>query len=142
MTNEVESAAWKLIEKIDAMGGSVAAIEQGFIQEEIAKSAYEYQRQIENGEKIIVGVNKFQAEETNSIPVFRIDEHVQQMQVEKLKLLRSKRDNNKVSASLKALHEKAVSNENLMPAVLEAVENYCTLGEISDELRKIFGEYK
>jgi methylmalonyl-CoA mutase N-terminal domain/subunit len=142
LTNEVEAAALKLIEKIDAMGGSVAAIEQGFIQDEIAKSAYEYQRQIENGEKIIVGVNKFQAETTGSIPVFKIDDNVQNVQVEKLKLLRSKRDNNKVKASLKVLHEKAIGTENLMPAVLEAVENYCTLGEISDELRKVFGEYK
>ncbi len=142
LTDEVETAAWKLIEKIDAMGGSVAAIEQGFIQEEIAKSAYEYQRQIENGEKIIVGVNKFTAEETNSIPVFRVDENVQNLQVEKLKLLKLKRDNNKVIASLKKLHEIAASGQNLMPAVLEAVKNYCTLGEISDELRKIFGEYK
>jgi len=142
LTDEVEAAAWKLIEKIDAMGGSVAAIEQGFIQDEIAKSAYEYQRQIENGEKIIVGVNKFQAEETSSIPVFKVDQHVQTLQVEKLKTLKLKRDNNKVIASLKTLNEKARSGENLMPTVLEAVENYCTLGEISDELRKVFGEYK
>jgi methylmalonyl-CoA mutase N-terminal domain/subunit len=124
------------------MGGSVSAIEQGFIQDEIAKSAYEYQRQIENGEKIIVGVNKFQTEETNTIPVFRVDEHVQTQQVEKLNALKSRRDNNKVEASLNAIHEKAVSSENLMPAVLSAVENYCTLGEIADELRKVFGEYK
>ena len=93
LTDEVEAAAWKLIEKIDAMGGSVAAIEQGFIQDEIAKSAYEYQRQIESGEKIIVGVNKFQTDETNSIPVFKVDEHVQTVQVEKLKALKLKRDN-------------------------------------------------
>jgi methylmalonyl-CoA mutase, N-terminal domain len=142
LTDEVEAAAWKLIEKIDAMGGSVAAIEQGFIQDEIAKSAYEYQRQIENGEKIIVGVNKFQTEEKNTIPVFKVDEHVQTLQVEKLKALKLKRDNSKVAACLATLHEKAVSGENLMPTVLEAVENYCTLGEISDELRKVFGEYK
>jgi methylmalonyl-CoA mutase N-terminal domain/subunit len=142
LTDEVETAAWKLIEKIDAMGGSVAAIEQGFIQDEIAKSAYEYQRQIESGEKIIVGVNKFQNEEKTSIPVFKVNEHVQTMQVEKLKALKLKRENIKVVASLKTLHEKALSGENLMPTVLEAVENYCTLGEISDELRKVFGEYK
>ena len=142
LTNEVETAAWELIEKIDAMGGSVEAIEKGFIQDEIAKSAYEYQRQIENGEKIIVGVNKFQTPEKNSIPVFKVDEHVQTLQVEKLKALKLKRDNDKVTASLKAINEKAVSGENLMPVVLEAVENYCTLGEISDELRKVFGEYK
>jgi methylmalonyl-CoA mutase, N-terminal domain len=142
LTNEVEAAAWKLIEKIDAMGGSVAAIEQGFIQDEIAKSAYEYQRQIESGEKIIVGVNKFQTTEKNKIPGFKIDEQVQTLQVEKLKALKLKRDNDKVTASLKSLNEKAISGENLMPAVLEAVENYCTLGEIADELRKVFGEYK
>ena len=142
LTNEVEAAAWKLIEKIDVMGGSVAAIEQGFIQDEIAKSAYEYQRQIESGEKIIVGVNKFQSDEKNTIPVFKVDEQVQTLQVEKLKVLKLERDNTKVAASLKTLHQKALSTENLMPAVLEAVENYCTLGEIADELRKVFGEYK
>jgi len=142
LTNEVEAAAWKLISTIDAMGGSVAAIEQGFIQDEIAKSAYEYQRQIESGEKIIVGVNKFQTNEKNTIPGFKIDEQVQSMQIEKLKTLKLKRDNGKVIASLKTLHDKATSSENLMPAVLEAVENYCTLGEIADELRKVFGEYK
>ncbi len=142
LTNEVEAAALKLIEKIDAMGGSVAAIEQGFIQDEIAKSAYEYQRQIESGEKIIVGVNKFQTNEKNTIPVFKIDEQVQTMQIEKLKALKLKRDNDKVIASLNLLNQKAISGENLMPAVLEAVENYCTLGEIADELRKVFGEYK
>jgi methylmalonyl-CoA mutase, N-terminal domain len=142
LTNEVEAAAQKLIEKVDAMGGSVSAIEQGFIQNEIAKSAYEYQRQIESKEKVIVGVNKFQSDTGGSIPVFKIDDNVQTLQVEKLKTLRAKRDNKKVAASLKTLHEKAVSGENLMPAVVEAVENYCTLGEIADELRKVFGEYK
>ncbi len=142
LTDAVETAAWKLISTIDAMGGSVAAIEQGFMQDEIAKSAYEYQRKIESGEKIIVGVNKFQTEDKNTIPVFKVDEHVQTHQVEKLKALKLKRDNSKVAASLKTLHEKALSTENLMPTVLEAVENYCTLGEISDELRKVFGEYK
>jgi methylmalonyl-CoA mutase, N-terminal domain len=142
LTNEVEAAALKLIEKIDAMGGSVAAIEQGFMQDEIAKSAYEYQRQIESGEKIIVGVNKFQSEEKNTIPVFKIDEQVQNLQIEKLKALKLKRDNGKVIASLKVLNEKAINGQNLMPAVLAAVENYCTLGEIADELRKVFGEYK
>ena len=142
LTHEVEAAAWKLISTIDAMGGSVAAIEQGFIQDEIAKSAYEYQRQIEGGEKIIVGVNKFQTTEKNKIPGFKIDEQVQTLQVEKLKALKLKRDHDQVAASLKLLNEKAISGENLMPAVLEAVENYCTLGEIADELRKVFGEYK
>lgn len=142
LTDDVEAAAWKLIEKIDAMGGSVEAIEQGFIQDEIAKSAYEYQRKIENGEKIIVGVNKFQLEEITNIPVFKVDEKVQTLQIEKLKTLKAKRDNNKVRACLQSLNNIASGNQNLMPAVMEAVENYCTLGEISDELRKVFGEYK
>jgi methylmalonyl-CoA mutase N-terminal domain/subunit len=142
LTNEVEAAALKLMAKIDAMGGSVAAIEQGFMQDEIAKSAYEYQRQIESGEKIIVGVNKFQTDEKNTIPVFKVDEEVQQRQIEKLQLLKARRNSDKVTASLNTLQQKARGNENLMPAVLEAVENYCTLGEIADELRKVFGEYK
>ena len=142
LTNEVEAAALQLIAKIDAMGGSVAAIEEGFMQNEIAKSAYEYQRNIESGKKIIVGVNKFLVDEKNTTPVFRIDESIQKIQTDKLKALRAKRDNTKVIACLKTINEMAVSGENLMPAVVEAVENYCTLGEIADELRKVFGEYK
>ena len=142
LTNEVEAAAQQLIEKIDAMGGSVAAIEEGFMQNEIAKSAYEYQRNIESSEKIIVGVNKFQVDEKNTTPVFKIDESIQKIQTDKLKALRARRDNAKAAACLKTINEKAVSGENLMPAVVEAVESYCTLGEIADELRKVFGEYK
>jgi methylmalonyl-CoA mutase N-terminal domain/subunit len=142
LTNEVEAAAWKLVEKIDAMGGSVAAIEEGFMQDEIARSAYEYQRQVESGEKIIVGVNKFQVDEKNTTPVFRIDESIQKIQSDKLKALREKRNNEAVKNCLSNLTAKAKSGENLMPAVVEAVENYCTLGEIADELRAVFGEYR
>ena len=142
LTDEVEAAAWKLVEKIDAMGGSVTAIEQGFMQQEIARSAYEYQRKIEQGEKIIVGVNQFQEKEKNGIPIFRVDETIQQIQSDKLKQLRKSRDHLKVAASLQKIRAAALSGENLMPPVVEAVENYCTLGEIADELRKIFGEYK
>jgi methylmalonyl-CoA mutase N-terminal domain/subunit len=142
LTNEVEAAALQLIEKIDAMGGSVNAIEEGFMQNEIAKSAYEYQRNIESGEKIIVGVNKFQIEEKNTTPVFKIDESIQSVQVEKLKKLKEKRNAQQVTKCLAAINKNALSGENLMPAVVDAVENYCTLGEIADELRKVFGEYK
>ena len=142
LTNEVETAALQLIEKIDAMGGSVSAIEEGFMQNEIAKSAYEYQRNIESGDKIIVGVNKFVVDEKNTTPVFRIDESIQKIQTDKLKVLRAKRNNEKATAALALIKQKAINSENLMPAVVEAVENYCTLGEISDELRKVFGEYK
>lgn len=142
MTQQVEEAAWKLIEKIEAMGGSVPAIEQGFIQDEIARSAYEYQRNIEDSNKIIVGVNKFQVASEDHIPILKVDDSIRNLQSAKLAQLRSNRDHAKVDQCLQELNDKAVSGENLMPAVLEAVENKCTLGEIADTLREVFGEYK
>ena len=142
LTNEVEEAAWKLIEKIDAMGGSVPAIEQGYIQDEIARSAYEYQRQIESGDKIIVGVNKFQSTKEAPVPGFRIDDSIRQMQSEKLSQLRRNRNHAKCDQILQMLSDKASSSENIMPTVIEAVENKCTLGEIADTLREVFGEFK
>ncbi len=142
LTKQVEDNAWKLIEKIDAMGGSVQAIEQGYIQDEIARSAYEYQSQIENGEKIIVGMNKFLIADESKVPAFKIDDNIRQVQSGKLKALREKRNKEKAAACLEHIQEAAVNNKNLMPFVLEAVENYCTLGEIADELRKVFGEFK
>ena len=117
-------------------------IEQGFMQEEIAKSAYLYQQQIENGQKTIVGVNKFTTDEKNRIPVFKIDEGIQKEQTDKLKRLRETRNNEACNAALEKIKQHAINGQNLMPVVIEAVECYCTLGEISDELRKIFGEYK
>src|SRR6187200_2157343 len=142
LTDEVESSAWKLIEKIDAMGGSVDAIEEGFIQNEIARSAYEHQRKVETNEKIIVGVNKFQVQDEVPIPGFKIDDSIRTLQAEKLKRLRDNRDRAKVDQILQQLNDKAMSGENLMPTVIEAVENKITLGEIADELRSVFGEYK
>lgn len=142
LTKEVEDNAWKLIEKIDAMGGSVAAIEQGFMQDEIARSAYEYQSKIESGEKIIVGMNKFQVDKESKVPPFKIDDSIRNVQSLKLTALKANRDNTKVAACLQQINKAAVDNKNLMPVVLEAVENYCTLGEISDELRGVFGEFK
>lgn len=142
LTNEVEEQAWQLINRIDSMGGSVTAIEQGFIQEEIARSAYEYQRKIEKNEKIIVGVNKFQLKEETEIPGFRIDDSIREMQSKKLRIVKENRDNSQVKKSLEEIRQKAVSNENLMPSVIHAVEQYCTLGEIADVLRGVFGEYK
>jgi len=142
LTNEVEEKAWQLMDKIDAMGGSVSAIEEGFIQDEIARSAYDYQRQIETGEKIIVGVNKFQVDESNKPAAFKIDDSIRVVQSQKLAALRANRDQEKAKQSLLEISRRAVSGENLMPVVIEAVENHCTLGEIADELRNIFGEYK
>ncbi len=142
LTAEVEQKAWELVAKIDAMGGSVNAIEEGFIQDEIARSAYEYQRQVERNEKIIVGVNKFQSEENNNTPLLKIDDSIRALQTEKLRGLRSRRDHGKCDSILQELNDKASSGENMMPTVLEAVEKKCTLGEIADTLREVFGEYK
>ena len=142
LTDKVEKAALELIEKIDVMGGSVEAIEQGFMQEQIAASAYKYQKDIEAGTKISVGVNKFQSPEINKTPVFKIDESIQKIQSEKLILLKQKRDNDKVKNCLHKITIAANGTENLMPLVIEAVENYCTLGEIADTLRAVFGEFK
>ncbi len=141
LTDQVEREAFKLVEKIDAMGGSVAAIESGFMQDEIARSAYEYQRNIESGKKIIVGVNKFTIEEDADTPVFKIDASIQANQVNSLKKLKQGRNQQKVAECLQKLSGCARTNENLMPFVLDAVENYCTLGEIADCLREVFGEY-
>jgi methylmalonyl-CoA mutase N-terminal domain/subunit len=142
LTAEVEEKAWQLIAKIDAMGGSVAAIEQGFIQDEIARSAYEHQRQVERNEKIIVGVNKFQVGEEQPVKAFRIDDSIREEQSARLRQLRARRNDGDAKAALAAIRQKAIDGENLMPAVIHAVEQYCTLGEISDVLRKEFGEYK
>ncbi|MFC0773277.1 acyl-CoA mutase large subunit family protein [Terrimonas alba] len=142
LTREIEEAALKLMKKIDSMGGSVAAIEQGFIQNEIARSAYEYQRKIETGEKIIVGVNKFKAESEEPVPGFKIDDSIRQIQSEKLQALRRNRSNPKCDSILQSLNDAASNGSNIMPIVIEAVENKCTLGEIADTLREVFGEYK
>lgn len=142
LTNEVEERAWQLIEKIDAMGGSVSAIEKGFMQDEIARSAYEYQRKIETGEKIIVGVNKFKVNDTTKVSGFKIDDSIRTDQVRKLKELRDRRSAQAADNSLQKVTAAAIEGSNMMPVVIEAVENYCTLGEISDALRKVFGEYK
>jgi len=142
LTHEIESNSRKLMGKIDSMGGSVSAIEQGFIQNEIARSAYEYQRQVETKEKIIVGMNQFTVNEEGSIPILRVDESIRQVQSEKLKGLRERRDTNKTKNILQSLIDKGVAGENIMPVVVEAVESYCTLGEIADSLRGVYGEHK
>jgi methylmalonyl-CoA mutase, N-terminal domain len=141
LTNTVEEAAWDLVRKIDEMGGSVVAIEKGFIQNEIAKSAYDHQRKVEAKEKIIVGVNAFASAEKDQTNIFRIDDSIRKIQTEKLADLRRGRDPAKCDHILQLLNDQASSGENLMPAVIEAVEANCTLGEIADTLREVFGEY-
>jgi methylmalonyl-CoA mutase N-terminal domain/subunit len=120
----------------------VSAIEQGFIQEEIARSAYEYQRQIETGEKIIVGVNKFQSVSQEPLTGFKIDDSIREVQTEKLRQLRNSRNHAKCDKVLQSLNDAASGGDNIIPVVIEAVENKCTLGEIADTLREVFGEYK
>lgn len=141
LTDEMEIAAWKYIEKIDIMGGSVNAIEQGYMQQEIADAAYQYQKDIESGELIIVGVNKFLTEETVNPEVFRIDDSIRQTQIDKITQLKADRNNDLVVQKLEQLKVAAKGNENLMPYILTAVEEYATLGEIADTLRSVFGEY-
>ena len=142
LTDELEKKALELMNTIEAMGGSVSAIENGFIQEQIAKSAYQYQQEIETGSKVIVGVNRFQINETDKIPPFKINDSIRKDQTEKLTALKNRRNADAVAQCLNAIETAANSTNNLMPFVLDAVENYCTLGEISDVLRKVFGEYK
>lgn len=142
LTQEIETRALELIQHMDEMGGSVSAIENGFMQNKIAESAYAYQKNIESKQKIIVGVNQFQTAENNSIPIFKVDETIRELQIEKLKKIKEKRDNKKVSQCLDALSNVAKTNENIMYIVIDAVENQCTLGEIANVLRKVFGEYQ
>jgi len=141
LTDEMEIAANIYIDKIDALGGSVNAIEQGYIQNEIASAAYEYQMAIESGEQIIVGVNKYTADEKVNPEVFRIDDSIRIEQTEKINQLKAERNNKEVALRLEALKNAAQGNENLMPFILAAVEEYATLGEIADVLRGVFGEY-
>jgi methylmalonyl-CoA mutase, N-terminal domain len=141
LTQEIEEKALELINKIDAMGGSVSAIEEGFMQNEIARSAYDYQRKIENNEKIIVGVNKFQVEEANNIPVLKIDDSIREVQTQKLKQLRSNRNQAECDRLIAELKDKATGTENIMPTVLSAVESNCTLGEIAGAMADVYGEY-
>ena len=137
----MELEAWKYIEKIDAMGGSVQAIEEGYIQKEIADAAYVYQKEMEAGESILVGVNKFTQDKEPFESLFSVNDSIRIQQIEKLVQLRANRDNAKVSAILANLTIAANGKENLMPIIIEAVENLATLGEIADTLRSVFGEY-
>lgn len=142
LTNKMEEEATKYIEKIDTMGGIVKAIESGFPQREISDAAYHYQRQIERGEKVVVGVNKYIMREDVKIPLLKIGEEVEDAQRERLKRLRARRDNNRAQRSLKELKGAATTRENLMFYILDCVRAYCTLGEIMGTLREVFGEYK
>jgi methylmalonyl-CoA mutase, N-terminal domain len=142
LTNEIERGALAYIEKIDSLGGMLRAIEAGFVQTEIQKAAYEYQRAVETKEQVVVGVNDFIAEEERAIPTLRIDPQIEREQIQRLQALRAKRDANKTRAAISELERRAATNENLIPAILAAVEACATVGEISDTLRRAFGEYR
>jgi methylmalonyl-CoA mutase N-terminal domain/subunit len=142
LTNEIEAGALTYTEKIDATGGMLKAIESGFVQSEIQKAAYDFQRAVEKKEQIVVGVNDFVAKEDRQIPTLRIDPQIERDQVARLQALRQKRDNAKTQSALAELSRRAASTENLLPAILNAVESDATVGEISDTLRRQFGEYR
>jgi methylmalonyl-CoA mutase N-terminal domain/subunit len=143
MTNEIEERARKYIDRIDSMGGAVAAIEKGFMQREITESAYRFQKEVEAKKRIVVGVNDFIGEEQVPIKTLQVDPIVEKTLVERLKEIKNKRNQSKVSGALDRLRVAAErENESLMPFMLEAVKEYATLGEICDALREVFGEYK
>ena len=142
LTDEIEAGARGYLEKIDALGGVLRAIETGYVQAEIQKAAYEYQQAVERGEQVVVGVNRFAAEKKRPIPLLRMDPEIERAQVARLQALRARRDQAKARAALAEVETRARSDENLMPAIQAAVEAYATVGEISDALRRVFGEYK
>ena len=142
LTNEIEKGALAYIAKIDATGGMLRAIESGYVQGEIQKAAYEYQRAVERHDQIVVGVNEFTAEEDRTISTLRIDPQIERTQIARLQSLRAKRNTTQVQAALTELSRRTATTENLLPAILTAVESMATVGEISDTLRRTFGEYQ
>ncbi len=142
LTDALEKESLDIMKKIDLLGGSVAAIEQGYMQEEIASSAYQFQQSLEKKEKIIVGVNQYQVIEEKKIPLLRINEAIREQQMARIADLKTRREAQKVSACLEKIQNHASEGINLMPSVVEAVESYCTLGEIATTLRNVFGEHQ
>jgi methylmalonyl-CoA mutase N-terminal domain/subunit len=142
LTTQIEEESVKYIEKIDDMGGAVQAIEKGYMQREIVESAYQHQREVENKQKTIVGLNQFKTEEETPIRILRVNPEVEKNQIEKLQFLKRKRNQKKVAVTLDQLRKAAEANVNLMPCIVRAVKEYATLGEICNVLREIYGEHK
>jgi len=138
----VEARAQEYIDQIDRLGGAVAAIEKGFIQKEIAHSAYRYQREIEAGKRVVVGLNRFQTEEDRLKDLLKVDPEVGEKQKARLRELKNTRDNAAVQQTLAELKKGAEGTDNLMPLILKAVTALATLGEVCDTLRAVFGEYE
>ena len=142
LTNEIERRANEYLQKIEVLGGMIKALERGYVQQEIQNAAYEYQQQIDREEAVVVGVNRFAVDEEKPIPIQRVDESLERKQVERVRALRTRRDAEAWKSALKQVEKSARSGENLMPRILAAVEASATVGEISDTMRKVFGEYK
>jgi methylmalonyl-CoA mutase N-terminal domain/subunit len=142
LTDEIEKRVWDYIDRVEEMGGSIAAIERRFFQTEIRNTSYETQRRIDSGEKVIVGVNRFAGEDDLEPEIFKVDDRIRDAQVKRLKRLRSERDGNRVNASLDEIRRRAKGTENLIPAVVQAVESCATLGEIAGALRREWGTYQ
>src|ERR1700723_1733772 len=142
LTNEIEKRAAEYLGKIEVMGGMLKAIERGFVQQEIQNAAYEYQQSVDVGDAVVVGVNRFEVEEEKAIPIQRIDPALEPQQIERVRALRARRDAGPWKLVLQGVEDAARSGANLMPRILAAVEAYATVGEISDTMRKVFGEYK
>ncbi|HEY5884548.1 MAG TPA: methylmalonyl-CoA mutase family protein, partial [Pyrinomonadaceae bacterium] len=142
LTKEIEDGASHYIGRIDAMGGMLRAIETGYVQREIQESAYRYQRAIEDQDSVVVGVNRFQSDSSSNVQTLRIDPAVEQSQVERVRAVREKRDAAKAEATLARLEQAASGTENLLPRILESVEAHVTVGEISNRLRRVWGEYR
>src|SRR5450432_3497806 len=142
LTNEIEKRAAEYLGKIEVMGGMLKAIERGFVQQEIQNAAYEYQQQVDNEEAVVVGVNRFEVEEEKAIPIQRIDPALEAKQIERLRALRAKRDTGPWKAALAGVDEAARSGANVMPRIVAAVDANATVGEISDAMRRVFGEYR
>jgi len=144
LTNQIEEGATQYLEKIEVMGGTLRAIETGYIQQEIQNAAYDFQQSVDRLENVVIGVNRFQTEsdEARSIPILRIDPELERRQIERVRAVRSRRDKTMWESSIRKLEDAARSGDNLMPHVIAAVESYATVGEISDALRRVFGEYQ
>jgi methylmalonyl-CoA mutase, N-terminal domain len=142
LTNKIEAGAEEYLARIQSMGGMIKAIESGFVQTEIQRAAYDFQRNVEKKEQIVVGVNDFVTQDQRQIPTLRIDAEIERSQVARVQALRAKRDAARTRAALDELERRAKTTENLLPAILAAVEAYATVGEISDALRRVYGEYQ
>jgi methylmalonyl-CoA mutase N-terminal domain/subunit len=142
LTDEIEQGATDYLRRIDDIGGALGAIERGFIQGEIENAAYAHQRAVESGRQVVVGMNRFQQQEEKQIPAFRVDTALEQAQIERLRQVRASRDRETVERRLDRLQNAARGAENLMPLILDAAAVYATVGEISDRLRSVFGEYR